>query len=608
MSRFSRYFVKQQSADSAFLDFGFRYGNLSLEAENVQISGSSFVDRIGVGEVASFDFTDSGLGEDVIYLDGDRADYAAVFNFGFLELTRDVAGEQIGYKLAPGNGSGSDKLVFADGAVSTYSMWLWAFEVGADPSKVPPPLDENETSTDPIVPDILDTQVRGFAQGTEDSTFAVFRPGISLTVSGGSNVDTVYVADGATVDAKDLKPGLDYIYMRGSWTDYTVTADFEGLKFERSIDGGDESILVLPGSGAGNADQLVFADGAVNAYDTWIEVFTAHSNEEATPALAELTSYVAPVDGDDTTRTPLGEEEAGFGSPLADLTVVDVRSDIVLEFSDKTLAFADDGDYVITLVDKTDGDGTLVINVNVTGGVATADPSGGTVGIVDGRLVINPNADLDLGNEYSIILPAGLLKESVSGEPIAAVPLDSITFSTIDPTIEGVVAMRWDAVTGTMTGQAKWYDGSSGNYLLNELGLDVDLAAVEGVVVVGRDDVSDENTLVLDSLGRTVLQNFGADDLVYIDRNSDALPILLNEFQIAVQGNGGAVPTILTFSSVAGPAAVFISFADRDDTPGDDESTFFADAFTTQALEDAGLSFLRSFESITGEAAPVIAG
>ncbi|MBL4869658.1 MAG: hypothetical protein JKX72_01755 [Robiginitomaculum sp.] len=191
-------------------------------------------------------------------------------------------------------------------------------------------------------------------------------------------------------------------------------------------------------------------------------------------------------------------------------------------------------------------------------------------------------------------------------------------FSTITPdapaangaSATGAVAKIWDADAngseGGLVDGDTWFDGSSGDFVGNEIGLNQNLAGVDGIVVMGRDTASAETEITLANTARTRLTNFGEGDRIYIDFDASATVKDFTTSTIAVSGSGSGsnAVTVLQFFGVSGGAAgLLLSFEDRAGTP-ENESTLVAAGFTDAEVD----SFEHSFEELANNAYPVIGG
>ena len=153
-----------------------------------------------------------------------------------------------------------------------------------------------------------------------------------------------------------------------------------------------------------------------------------------------------------------------------------------------------------------------------------------------------------------------------------------------------------------------WFDGLGGDYLENDNGAVLDLSAVAGIVVIGR-DIDDSASITLDDTARAQLSGFGADDRLYIDHDVSASVNDINETTISISSVSGSPSTVLLFSSRDSQAGAFITFADDPNTTDLNESMLVAAAFFEDSLSLGASDY--SFQEILnlqqGEA-PVISG
>jgi len=210
--------------------------------------------------------------------------------------------------------------------------------------------------------------------------------------------------------------------------------------------------------------------------------------------------------------------------------------------------------------------------------------------------------DLDLQNTYVITADRGIvssLSESVSSDAITQ--SNGFSFTTIAPSVSGSIANTLNKETGLYEEGATWFDGSIGNATENEVGLTQNVEDVASVIVVGRDDGSISSTPELNSSSLTRIQGFGQDDSIYVDTVPYASKVFdENTISIVQRDNVNPVITELYFSGTNGQAIFSVEFADD---PGTDlvESDKTAASFTNVDGFD-------SFESLTGNASPVIGG
>ena len=274
MATTSKYYVLNPGEDNKnFLDFELRYGNITTAGASIQYNGSPTVDSVFVRPGLNYDLTNSGTGTDKIYFAGNFADYGLAFDSATLALLITQAGQSGVVRVA---GSSDDSLIFANGTVNARN--LAAAVKASDPL---PAISPTETSLNPqgaAVSTTLAATIKAYSTNTAGlgkvgETFASTKPGIDFIVNGGNAIDTVYVADGATVDASALGGSVDLIYLRGKWSDYDKRLESDNTKivFTRNVNGFDESVTVFAGN-TNVYDKLIFADGAVTTANAKISI------------------------------------------------------------------------------------------------------------------------------------------------------------------------------------------------------------------------------------------------------------------------------------------------------------------------------------------------
>jgi hypothetical protein len=283
MATTSKYFVLTPPADNLdFIDFKLNYGSVTTTGASVQYNGTARVDSVFVRRGLSYDLSNSAGGTDKIYFTGNLSDYTLSFNTlaQTLTLTRMVGTpSQEVVTVSGGTALNFDNLIFANGTVSANAL-----SVAVNTSMPLPVPSATETSLAPVgaaAPgSILNATIQAFSTNPAainqvGETFASVRPGISYVVNGSNGIDTVYVANGETVDATVLGASVDLVYFRGTWADYTKSTLSSGTKllFTRTIDGHLESVTVTAGT-ALNHDKLIFADGAVTSDNALIGITT----------------------------------------------------------------------------------------------------------------------------------------------------------------------------------------------------------------------------------------------------------------------------------------------------------------------------------------------
>ncbi|MCW2403711.1 hypothetical protein M2336_000340 [Sphingobium sp. B1D7B] len=276
----SKYIIMNTTNGGNFIDFELNYGTLSLDGQEIQFLGSSFVDAIFIRPGATYSLS-TGAGADRIYFEGSLADYTVTRTGATLTLSRTVEGKVETVNLASANSATTpDALIFADGTVATNALYNYVSK--GDPLPVP----SGETSTAPTgaaAPGAdLSATVKVVSFDANGETISLSKPGVTFQILGNNGVDVVYVADGTTIDASALGGGTDVIYFRGRWSDYTKTVSGSRMTLTRTVGDNVETVTV---SAAGNTlnDLLVFADGAVRS-----QVAGTAVKANATVALADL--------------------------------------------------------------------------------------------------------------------------------------------------------------------------------------------------------------------------------------------------------------------------------------------------------------------------------
>lgn len=269
MATTSKYFI-MPSAGENFLDFDLSYGSINLLGQQISFVGSASVDMVFLRPGVTLDFTLSGSGADKVYLTGNFADYNFSINFGVMTLTRGSGATLETLSFVRGVTTGtSDLLVFADGTVNTFDIFNHLNSGAATP------IPTGETSVAPTGAAAgleLNASIKAFALDGSGEVFSASRPGIALTFVGSASVDTVYISDGSTVDATKLGGGVDLIYFRGNWADYSKSVDFSIVTFSRTV-GSDTETVKIVGTSLLN-DKLIFADGAVTSNDARLAIST----------------------------------------------------------------------------------------------------------------------------------------------------------------------------------------------------------------------------------------------------------------------------------------------------------------------------------------------
>lgn len=265
------------STVAPFFDFRLGYGDLTLAGTSIFFVGSRRADSIYLMSGISFDFTAAGAGSDTIYLQGNLAEYSISTSSETITFTRGGGTTQEVIKMSAMTGSSADTVVFRDGSALS-SVIADAFR-----SSQTPILNTNQTSLNPAPQIIGTTSVIAYTD-IGPSTFTSFK-GVDLLAIGSRGVDKMYVKEGSIANATALGAGIDLVYMRGNWADYTKSYTGETMTFSRSTSSGNEIIIASAMNGGGD-DQLIFFDGSVRSLDARLAFKT-----NPAIALSAISSY-----------------------------------------------------------------------------------------------------------------------------------------------------------------------------------------------------------------------------------------------------------------------------------------------------------------------------
>lgn len=467
-----------------------------------------------------------------------------------------------------------------------------------------------------------ETQMRQLAEG------AALDFHMSATDAADNTHDTT-IASAMTVELVNQVPESNTLQV--------IEVQKLGVGVQGGADGVDIlSLTDLAEDGSESTDDVAFTDGdlegTTNAELTysaklqngdplpsWLAMTSAGIlrvvANEAVPDFGSLAVTVIATDGAGASAT----RNITMGTALALTSEVngesqlDVRSDLVLSaLQGDALALTANGNYEIRLTQQPDStgktgfggeasDGSQTISVTVVDGEISAS-AGGSIRIENGKAIIDFEHDMDLSSNFTLEVDAGLFVSASSSLSSAAVAVGDIEFATVTPADAGGTVARVLEAGAVVDGET-WFDGTAGNYLANQTGNSFDLSAVSGIVAVGYDtDPTDGIDILFPS--RTNLTGFGQDDYIYVDRKVGDASNDLSADEITVNDNGANVPTILTFSGDSTTAAILIAFADNPATANLQENTLTATAFTQEGLSAGEYSF----ETLTGNAAPVIGG
>lgn len=290
------------STGSTYSDFNLQYGSVSLQSEAISYVGTGNVDGIFVHPGDSINATNTGAGQDQIYLEGTWASYVNSITLNSATSTMTLSKgsgatlEQVSFQKTGSGTSGaaaSDLLVFSDGAINTLDIYnalnsaavrngtqtaaaaLGALTLNTAINSLNPPLLTHSNTVTYAASGINNTGPTNVGD-----TFVTAGVNTNTTVVGSTGIDTVYVKAGSTVDLTRLgSRATDVVYMTGNWADYTksLSSATGTITFTRSVtvngQAGTETIKLKQGTvnGAGvvtgYAEQLVFADGSVMNYN-----------------------------------------------------------------------------------------------------------------------------------------------------------------------------------------------------------------------------------------------------------------------------------------------------------------------------------------------------
>lgn len=264
-------------------------------------------------------------------------------------------------------------------------------------------------------------------------------------------------------------------------------------------------------------------------------------------------------------------------SVLNDVGNVDVRSSLVITLGDAAAVGVEGGTITIRNLANDDsasgynGENSTQADIVISTSGLTADE--------DGNIILSFDEDLDLANNYTIIISDGAFVNETTGGASAAVSSGQITFSTVSPSVTGSTSIEVDA-DGDIVDSAVWYDATAGD----NSGFTQNLSSVEAVVVIGRDVDASLNT-ELDTSGPATysLTGFGSDDAIYIDQASSSADNVYSIDTVSISNNGSA-PTSLAFAGDDGQVVVNLTFSDPNS--GDVVDTFLETENGTNSFED----------------------
>ena len=516
------------------VEFGLDYAGAGVSHVGSQstYTGGSGVETVYVTQGVGFDFTRASGGTDRIYLNAQLSDYTLGFVGTTLLLTEKASGAVI--KVAAGSAVSFDQVVFRDGMASSKGLFD-----AAKASTAPSALD-TQVRTPTSARDLYaglgtfaSNTIKAFATSSEGSTFATApKSGVAMAITGGSGVDVVYVAAYSNVDATKLSGGVDEVYMTGQLSDYSRSFVGTTLVLSRTNGTDTETVKVAAGTTLAH-DKLIFANGFVKSVD----LFNATKNNTTLPT------------PDGSLTTP-GMAPTLKANALDGVTNLDVRSNIVLEFSEAVTAVAG---KAIRIVNDANGGTKLGYTGESTTNTLVLDVTDPRVTISGTKITINPGRDLDLSNNYHIEIDAGAFVGVTSQQGNAAVSdATTLNFSTVTPDTDRSITSTTGLsqimqADGTLADSFIWKDmeGWPGGKTGSQTTLDLSgrsIALVTADLLAAPATLDPAATNVETGNFNLALQNFGANDLIYMDdlgRNTDTLSQTLELiFGIQVTSDG----------------------------------------------------------------------
>lgn len=263
----TKYIVFSSTGESIF-DFDLGLSDINYMGQSSLFSGSSEVEIIKMSSGQILDITNLKGSQDKVYLPGQLGDYLthSSINPATSEMTLiSTAGFTYTELKFIATSTAADMIVFSDGQVSSndFKNYFLNDESNLSDVKLDPSITYNDLNVT-----FNNSKVKAIAIDPNGETFTSFTPSTTLQVSGSAGIDRVYIREGTTVDATNLKSNIDQIYLQGVWADYTKSIDNSGNLFlSRSvmIDGAEyeESVTVASGSTIATNDLLIFADGSI---------------------------------------------------------------------------------------------------------------------------------------------------------------------------------------------------------------------------------------------------------------------------------------------------------------------------------------------------------
>jgi len=476
----SKYYITS-SPGSNLLDFDLAYGSLSLVGQEYVFSGTTSVDIVFVRPGIVVDFTGSSASADKLYLTGNYGDYAKSLSGTLMTLTRTVGGQLETVKVSKTTNVGnSDKLIFADGTVSTFDLYAHLSPVS--PTVAPTP--SGETSVSPTLPTTLNATVKAYAVDSAGENFAPVAPGINLVTIGSAGVDKVYVKAGSNVDASSLGGSFDKIYMTGSWADYTKAIAGTNIVFQRTVGGNTEYVKIAAATGANN-DVIVFADGTIRSNDAKIALqtnvniaaasittasFGAAAGWQGGWSTSEVTPSVVPRTIADLDAELIATQVTPIAISIADTTVNLVSSGVVSSYiasgvavevmdaitvADLALIDAANGGGALKYASLTDTQANLSGSAYVKSGVAVTVTNAASVAQLAAMDAANGTSSVTataIADTEANLFPGGVISAYIqSGVAVNVTGAISFAHLAAIDAANGAAAVTYAGISGTLS-------------------------------------------------------------------------------------------------------------------------------------------------------------
>ena len=210
----------------------------------------------------------------------------------------------------------------------------------------------------------------------------------------------------------------------------------------------------------------------------------------ATAAIAARDIVVTATDGSGLTVTDTFSFQATaaptVSSSLQGETNIDVRSPIVLTFSENVNART--GNIIIKDLNE-NGVGWRLDVADNTQTIDVTDTD--LVTIVDNVVTINAPFDLDFATNYEITFNAGTFVGAISGQPVAAMVEDELTFTTVTPAENAVgnLSSIQEAGVDALVESNYWIDAHQSNP--TAAAINVDASEHDVAIAVSTDLLGD---------------------------------------------------------------------------------------------------------------------